>query len=508
MNLFISQFEDLIDKCNDVARRLTIDLARNSFIGPGFEYSPEIAGFCEFYIDIEPSFYDANIIVNNILNDYVNEYSKSNFYDVYINGIINPLNEVFYIKMGVPCINLQEPYVKEKTLLSHWESILLGFIEAKNRTTDLQDWVYSKGCDIIYKYYNQIKNEQNKSNHTIQDKQELALLVSEMYENNNEIEDYVAYILTNSFYLFKFDCKPQIEYNETDKSIVIEYYLPRLNDTPNCILQKGKSKQLSQSAHNKLYDDLIYKITIRSLAEIFHFDSLNKIETIFFNGRIKSKSEATGRDVDNCILSIQVKRDDFEQIDLNYIDAKACFKHLKGVSASKIYDLVPIVPILSINKEDKRFVDSYNVDVCEGTNLASMDWEDFEHLVRELFDMEFNNNGGEVKITQSSRDGGVDAIAFDPDPLRGGKIVIQAKRYTNTVGVSAVRDLYGTVINEGANKGILITTSDYGSDSYNFAKGKPITLLNGGHLLYLMEKHGKKAYINIDEAKKLIRNNI
>jgi hypothetical protein len=36
--------------------------------------------------------------------------------------------------------------------------------------------------------------------------------------------------------------------------------------------------------------------------------------------------------------------------------------------------------------------------------------------------------------------------------------------------------LNGTVLNEGARKGILVTTSDYGSDSYNFAKGKPITL--------------------------------
>ena len=39
-----------------------------------------------------------------------------------------------------------------------------------------------------------------------------------------------------------------------------------------------------------------------------------------------------------------------------------------------------------------------------------------------------------MKITQASKDGGVDAVAFDPDPIRGGKIVIQAKRYTNVVG--------------------------------------------------------------------------
>jgi len=45
--------------------------------------------------------------------------------------------------------------------------------------------------------------------------------------------------------------------------------------------------------------------------------------------------------------------------------------------------------------------------------------------VQEIFEKEFSHGGGQVKITQASRDGGVDAIAFDPDPIRGGKIVIQ-----------------------------------------------------------------------------------
>jgi restriction system protein len=162
---------------------------------------------------------------------------------------------------------------------------------------------------------------------------------------------------------------------------------------------------------------------------------------------------------------------------------------------------------LTFNKKDKRFVEGKDVSVNQGTNLAAMHWEDFEHLVRELFEMEFARNGGEVRVTQASRDGGVDAIVFDPDPLRGGKIVIQAKRYTNTVGVSAVRDLYGTVINEGANSGILITTSDYGHDSYEFAKDKPLKLLNGGHLLALLHKNGRTAHINIEEAKKINEEN-
>ena len=69
-----------------------------------------------------------------------------------------------------------------------------------------------------------------------------------------------------------------------------------------------------------------------------------------------------------------------------------------------------------------------------------------------------------MTLTRASRDRGVDAIMFDPDPVRGGKYVLQAKRYTRTVDVAAVRDLYGTVVNEGANRGILVTTASYGPD--------------------------------------------
>jgi restriction system protein len=162
-------------------------------------------------------------------------------------------------------------------------------------------------------------------------------------------------------------------------------------------------------------------------------------------------------------------------------------------------------PIITIDRSDQRFVSSQDVidGMGVGTNLAAIGWEEFEHLIRELFGKVFSAGGGEVKVTQASRDGGVDAVAFDPDPIRGGKIVIQAKRYTNTVDVSAVRDLYGTVLSEGATKGILVTTSGFGPDAHRFAKGKPLTLLDGNNLLHMLAEHGTIARIDLAEAKKL-----
>jgi len=67
--------------------------------------------------------------------------------------------------------------------------------------------------------------------------------------------------------------------------------------------------------------------------------------------------------------------------------------------------------------------------------------------------------------------------------------VIQAKRYKNTVRASAVRDLCGTGQNEDASKGILVSTSGSGQSSYQFATGKPLELIDGVNLLYLLAEH-------------------
>lgn len=339
--------------------------------------------------------------------------------------------------------------------------------------------------------------------------------LKEAYLNQKEevIIEYCERVLSNSEYPDSFPQKFEIEYNLTNKILIIEYELPSIKCFPKikevkylAARKELKETYISDSQLNKMFDDAMYKITLRTIHELFEADKANALDAISFNGWVNAINKATGKEENNCILTIQVKKDEFISIDLSKVDPKTCFKNLKGVSSSKLSTITPVQPILQISNSDKRFVEGYGVadSIDRSTNLAAMDWEDFEHLIRELFEKEFQSNGGEVKLTQASRDGGVDAVAFDPDPIRGGKIVIQAKRYTNTVGVSAVRDLYGTILNEGATKGILVSTADYGPDAYEFAKGKPLTLLNGSNLLHLLEKHGHHAKIDLREAKKIL----
>lgn len=267
-----------------------------------------------------------------------------------------------------------------------------------------------------------------------------------------------------------------------------------------------EEKHLNSADHAKLYDDVLYQVVIRTISELLRADYINAVKAIVLNGFVTSVDLATGHETTACILSVRAGADQFRALNLAQLDPKACFRQLKGVGSAKLHGLTPVAPILVLSREDRRFVDSHDVthQLDSGTNLASMDWEEFEHLIREIFALEYSAAGGEVRVTQASRDGGVDAVAFDPDPIRGGKIVIQAKRYTNTVPVSAVRDLFGTVQHEGAMKGILVTTSGFGPDALEFASNKPLSLLDGRQLLGLLAKHGHRARIDLPEARRMM----
>jgi restriction system protein len=325
--------------------------------------------------------------------------------------------------------------------------------------------------------------------------------------------DYWELVLSRSEYPDSFPKSLSLDYLPESRVLILEYHLPDISSLPTlkelkyiATRDQFQEVRVSDAWLNRTYDDVLYQITLRTIHELFQSDSVDALGAVVFNGWVNSIDRSTGQEVNACVLSVQVAKAEFTQINLANVEPKACFRKLKGVSGSRLVSLNAVKPVLQMNREDKRFVPSYQVaaELDDSVNLAAMDWLDFENLIREIFEKEFSQNGGEVKITQASRDGGVDAIAFDPDPIRGGKIVIQAKRYTNPVGVSAVRDLFGTVHNEGATKGILVTTSDYGPDAYEFAKGKPLTLLSGSELLYLLQRHGHKAKIDLAEAKRLL----
>jgi len=400
---------------------------------------------------------------------------------------------------------------RTKTITKDFESRLTKWEQQKEQTNKDnvdRELFFNQAVSIFENKKKKFEEEKERDNEALDN-------IRNRYnqKDHKAIEEYCDLVLANSQYPDYFPQNWVLEYREDSRISVVEYELPAPDQLPTIESYKYiksrdelSEKVLTQAAKKKLYDSVIYEICIRTIHELFEADVINALDAVGFNGLVTNTNPATGIKETKLIISVVTNKDQFMTFDLSQVDSKATFKHMKGISAASLIDLTPIPPIIQLDKSDKRFISGRNVvgTLDDSVNLAAMHWDDFEHLIREIFEKEFASSGGEVKVTQASADGGVDAVAFDPDPIRGGKIVIQAKRYTNIVGVAAVRDLYGTVMNEGATKGILVTTSNYGKDSYEFAKDKPITLLNGNNLLSLLEKHGHKARINIAEAKKIL----
>lgn len=100
----------------------------------------------------------------------------------------------------------------------------------------------------------------------------------------------------------------------------------------------------------------------------------------------------------------------------------------------------------------------------------------FEQYVAGLF----RQKGYIVNRRGGTGDLGVDLELLAPG---GRKAIVQCKRYQNTVGADTVRELYGTLIHEKALHAFLITTAEISPAAREWARGKPMTLIDGPTLM-------------------------
>jgi restriction system protein len=302
-----------------------------------------------------------------------------------------------------------------------------------------------------------------------------------------------------------FPHNARVAYVKDSRQLVIERELPTVDVVPPIsVYRYVKANDSITSATRPalqirdIYVKAVSQLALRTLNLLFVADVANAVDTIVLNCFVDTISPETGQKITPCLLTVRTSRDVLAGHDLRKVDPIACLKHLNAEVSPKPHELKAVRPIVNFNMVDPRFVDKPDVlsQLDQRPNLAVLTPSEFEGLITNLFE----KMGLETRLTQASRDGGVDCVAWDMRPIVGGKVIVQAKRYKHTVGVSAVRDLYGTVLNEGASKGILVTTSGYGTASSQFADRKPLQLISGGELLYLLDQHtGVKAKIEFPE---------
>ena len=330
------------------------------------------------------------------------------------------------------------------------------------------------------------RNEQNENVENLRD--------SYRKGEGDAVVAYNTLLLEASVYPDGFPKQFRVAYSPVSQELVIERELPAPGIVPDVAEYRYiktrdsiESKPRRQTEVRAVYQDVVASIALRTLHEVFNNKENDQVKVVIFNGYVDTIDPGTGREIKPFLISVRATREQFFELNLRRVEKVACLRNLGASVSPRPDERLPVKPIVEFDMVDRRFVDSSDLlgALESRPNLMELTPFEFEQLVGNLF----SKMNLETRQTRTSRDGGVDVVAFDTRPVLGGKVVIQAKRYRHAVGVSAARDLYGTMINEGANKGILVTTSGYGPDAFEFCKDKPIELIDGGNLLYLLQQH-------------------
>ncbi|MFD0711221.1 restriction endonuclease [Paenibacillus sp. GCM10027626] len=113
-------------------------------------------------------------------------------------------------------------------------------------------------------------------------------------------------------------------------------------------------------------------------------------------------------------------------------------------------------------------------------DIDEMDGRQFEHYLGYLFQA----YGYKVQVTRAAGDYGADLVLTKA----GKKIVVQAKRYSKTVGLKAVQEVKAAIAHYQASEGWVIANREYSDEAYSLAKSNGIRLINREGLIEMILK--------------------
>ena len=327
-----------------------------------------------------------------------------------------------------------------------------------------------------------------------------------------QLKEFMSYG-GNPIYIYDFECdstkmdlyieivRKLKEYGWLDKQ---EQYVKYADDT-YWLDQDWKKEQVKREWLSELLTlstNEVGQITKKDSLDFIPFRTTNEDAVLIERAYFLPQSRDAGTEMFEAPISIK-----FTDTHIIFYDNETCEEiHYKStVTNSPVQvlctrftddltavDLNGIYVIINTNEvgQVQQFYESHNSRVqnenrqaCEGIDTLS--GVEFEHVCKRLLE----NMGFSVETTKASGDGGIDLIGYNTQPLLSGKYIIQCKRYAGSVGEPIIRDLYGVVTSERANKGILLTTGYFTKSAISFAQDKPLELIDGLQLKELINRY-------------------
>lgn len=174
---------------------------------------------------------------------------------------------------------------------------------------------------------------------------------------------------------------------------------------------------------------------------------------------------------------------DFLMTDRNKIEGKSIF--LRFLQIILFIVLLPVILIWLIvracvsGKKKRQALLRINIfKISQIDTLSGLEFEEYLSLL-------LKKMGYKVSLTKASNDYGADLI-LSKGSERG---VVQAKRYSGTVGVSAVQQAYSAKAHYGAGYAIVITNNFFSAEAKKLAKENSVFLVDRDGLQKLIQKY-------------------
>ena len=328
------------------------------------------------------------------------------------------------------------------------------------------------------------------------------------------VADYFSGVLAVQRYPSDFPTGVKVAYLPSDRELRIDIDLPLMTAIPELesaeylVTKKElKYKKLTAAARNKLYQQVVAQMALRTLRCVFAADREGLVVEAACNGYVDTIDTATGQDAHWCLVSVQVPRAEFERLDLARVDPMDCLAYLHAKISKTPEKYQPVQPIIEYPWDDLHYAEE--LDAAAGLdsvqNLLDLDGYEFEQLLVRLCQEipEFD----EVRRTRSRADGGINLVAVNKTPFVGGRVAIQAKRYAphHKVDIAAVREIIGSISQREFTKGIIITTSGFTSAARQEAERLGVELYDGERLLWLLRHHLHREFNIIDQSRQASR---
>ncbi|MBU1737110.1 MAG: DUF2034 domain-containing protein [Proteobacteria bacterium] len=158
-----------------------------------------------------------------------------------------------------------------------------------------------------------------------------------------------------------------------------------------------------------------------------------------------------------------------------YLKAMAPSSPILGKMVSMV--LLGCAALSAVNsmKKTKRLDSQKDI-----VSIRALGWKEFEELVGEAYRRQ---GYSVVENHGAGPDGGVDLV-LNKD---GMTTLVQCKHWKILkVGVKVIRELFGVMASQGAQKGIVISSGEFTKDAIDFANSNSVELINGTKLLAMI----------------------